>query len=242
MKCVLVLSAVMAITAPAWAQSPRAAAIKPRVYASPQEVYEATREADVRQDTRAIFYCLTPEAQEIEVLEYLMACGTTRHAEKAQTIRKQYGVDEAALNAEYDKRYSKKHGFDLAGWRAKHDQAMNKALDKANAPNVIELDTSDVPEPPPHDEVLVRQVVSDLVTDKPGFCEAVSKLVGSSDQPGPGALVNLRIQGDNAVGRRSSTWYHLHTLGGQEKKVWTTDLVTIRFRKVQGSWLIDTPE
>ena len=131
----------------------------------------------------------------------------------------------------------------MAKWKVKYDQAMNKATEKANAANVIEVDTSEVPAEPPNDEVLVRQVVSDLVTDKSGFCEAVSKLLGRSDQPGPGRLVSLRIQGDTVVGHSSQLTYHLYTpAGGREEKVWGTDLVTIRFRKVQGNWLIDKQE
>jgi hypothetical protein len=197
------------------------------------------REAHARRDTRVIFYCLTPEAREIAVFDLFFACHTHRNT---QAVLKRFGLDDGALNAEYERRYSKKHGVDMATWRAKHDQAMKKALEKANAADTIEVDTSDVPAPPPSDEVLTRQVVSDLVTDKPGFCEAVEKLIGRSDQPGPGRLVSLRIQGDTAVGHRNVTSYHLRNVGRGDEKVWTTQLTAICFRKVQGSWLIDMPQ
>lgn len=231
MTRLLLLSAVaVMLTLPAWAQSPCAVADKSRAYASPQEVYEACRAVASHIDTRAMFYCLTPEAREIAVFGSLFACGTTRHVEKAEAIRKQYGIDDAALNAEYDKRFYKKHGITTAQYQAWYE---------ARTANADALDPSEIPRP--NDETLLRQVVSDLVTDKPGFCEAVSKLVGRSDQPGRGRLVSLQGQGDTAVGRRTLTSYHLRNVGRGDEKVWTTQLVTIRFRKVQGSWLVDMP-
>jgi hypothetical protein len=234
MRSLALLSGVTAmLMASAWAEPLRTAAVKARAYASPQEVYDAAREAEARQDLRTMFLCLTPEAQEVTVFESLFACGTTRHVEKAEAIRKRHGVDDAALNAEYDKRFYKKHGITAAEYQARYDE-------KARAANAGALDPSEIP--PPNDEALVRQVVSDLVTDKPGFCEAVSKLLGRSDQPGPGRLESLQIQGDAAIGRKSQTSYHLQNVGRGMEKVWTTQLVTIRFRKVHGSWLIDTPQ
>ena len=54
MRGLSLLSAVTAMfMASVSAEPPRAAAAKARVYASPQEVYEAMREADARQDARA---------------------------------------------------------------------------------------------------------------------------------------------------------------------------------------------
>src|SRR5256885_1603927 len=110
MRNLSILSAVTAMfMASVSAEPPRAAATKARVYASPQEVYEAMCEAHARQDYRALFSCLTPEAQAIAVFETFFACNTHRNTE---AVVKKYGLDDAAISAEYDKRYYKKHGID----------------------------------------------------------------------------------------------------------------------------------
>jgi hypothetical protein len=218
------------------AAPPRAAAAKARVYASPQEVYEALCEADARQDYRALFFCLTPEAQAIAVFETFFACHTHRNTE---AVLKKYGLEDAAISAEYDKCYYKKHGIDSAKHRAKYDEAMRKASEKASAAGSLELDTSEVPALPRHDDALLIQVVSDLVRDKPGFCEAYHKVVGRSDDP-PTRLEAVRIQGDVAVGRNTAFVHSLHRDGRGERRVDTPYPSAIYFRRVQGSWLIDT--
>jgi hypothetical protein len=181
------------------------------------------------------------------VFEAWFACHT--HLGTEATL-KRFGADDSAINAEYSKRYFKKHGIDVSKAMEAHKEALDKAFEEARRvhPNPAPGETIGVtddalPALPPHDEQLLRQVVSDSIINKPGFVEAVERILARGDRGAagerPGPLEGLRVQGDRAVGRSRRMVYHLRNVGRGDEKVGDVVPVMFHFRRVQGSWLID---
>lgn len=108
----------------------------PPGYASPQEAFEARRDAVARRDWRRAFASSTPEVQDAEVsllgFGWLLVEGGMEGGPfdgpgeegrkegrvKLRATMKKYGLDAERLWAEYDKRYLASHGVDLAKIKA----------------------------------------------------------------------------------------------------------------------------
>jgi hypothetical protein len=225
-----------------------------KVYASPREVFDAYREAVDKQDWRTVFLCMTPERREDEVFEAIFSCAMRPDEPEVLAVLKQYGVEEEAVNEEYLKCYQKKHGVDTTKLIAemKDEAAARRALQndpewagKTPVPAVAgsRMD-SGRPSLPPNDEVLLRQVVSMLVTDKAGFVEEADKATIGKDANPPRftKLEQLSLNRSTATGRTSSTRYHIEGLSGKDVKVGQTVGSTFHFRNLQGGWFIEREE
>lgn len=227
----------------------------PTVYSSPRAVFDAYIKAQNKGNWRTVFSCLTSESQELEVFEMLIACETTGAYQKALAVRKKYGADDAALNAAYYKKYKEKHGVDIAKLIAERENNAKKAAEsrkkqgkKEPASGSTPIATAGPSEElgpplPPHDEDLVREVVSAQIKDKAGFFEDANKaIVNAHDvelEPRIGQLEGVNIEGDRARGSAKVMIFHLESTHGEAtRKVGHTVEMTFHFRRVNGGWLL----
>lgn len=185
-------------------------------YQSPTAVFNAYREAGGKRDWRKCFACLTPEAQKETVFEVFFSC-TMSSSEESRAIVKKY-VDGAAANDEFQKKYRKKHGIDIA-----------KLVEgRENDPTF---------RPPPPDRDLLRDAVAAHVKDKAGFYEAATDLFVKTAVSPLGDLEDLTVHDDTATGRAKRTI--VPTPGESPPAVDKIDK-TLKFRRVNGGWLLDS--
>lgn len=230
----------------------------PKGYASPGAVFEAYRVAHEKQDYRTVFFCLTPESQELAVFETYFAANMHLNNPKMVAVLKQYGVEEKGIEGEYYKRYWDKHGIDLAKVIADQEKAREKAKKspekQKNAPTqgiAVRLVPAPEGEPgnarpslPPTDQDLLQKALLARIADRAGFVAAVEKVLANKEgHPGFSKLENLTIQGDTATGCANTIIDHWEAEQGKpEKKVGDVVKVTFHFRKWKGSWFIHIGE
>ena len=140
-------------------------------------------------------------------------------------------VDARAAVDDYEKQYKKKHGIDLAKFRADHQHDRTFVT------------------PPPQDEQLWRDAVVSHVKDKLGFCVAVAKHFDERDanrhEEKPvwslGDLEQLVVQGDVATGHAKETM--LPRGGESPRKPGQPPPIydkPFEFRRLNGGWLLDS--
>jgi hypothetical protein len=227
---------------------PHAAPPAPTVFATPQAVFDAYRTGD----RRTAFFCLTPEFRDSAVFEAYFACHTRPATQEVLAVLKRFGADDAAVHAEYCKRYKEKHGVDIAKVEAEYEAKMAEAFAEYVQKNKIRPGDGAVAVPesvlekagprPPQDAALARQALIDTVVDKAGFVVAVGQALGQPDgRPGQlGPLKGVQVKGDRATDQAAVTVYHLEARPGTaERKVGQRVDTTFHFRKTKDGWLIE---
>jgi hypothetical protein len=228
-------------------------------YSSPQRVHEAYRQACDEDDWRTVFYCLTPASRDSEVFVTFDGC-TFRHEDpKVAAAMKKYGLDQDAVMKEYTRRYRNQHGVDLdklgAEIQRRQQERFNKRRENQSGPAngnralvpVPGPDEGETPEPslPPVDYRLMREVVLQFVTDKPGFYEEANRALWPAAKddtlrPSVGALQGVVIRGDRATGWVIVTRHHLGT--GQDgitrREAEPPIRQSVQFRKLNGGWFM----
>jgi hypothetical protein len=219
------------------------------MYSSPQVVYEAFRRAAARQEYRVAFLSLTPGFQEREVFESFMVCMDSGLPAVRALLRK-YHVDSEALMAAYADRYQQKHGTDILKLRLDYAQKRFKAQEEylrqhpeaRAAGGGIAIPSAKLGPPPPEDEELIYRSVVAVIADKVGFYEEVNQTIALDPDTLPrfGDLEGLNVEGETATANACVTSFVLHSgRGGPlEKDAETRDKI-VRFRLLDGSWLID---
>ena len=211
-------------------QSPAAStADDPKSYDSPQQVFDAYREANANGNYRSVFFCLTPAARDNALFRMYVS---HRNNPQMTAVTKKYGIEMDEVSIKYHQQYKTKHG-------KQH---------KAVSLDGTELIQPSLSSPPiaPHqlvDKALYRDVVCAEVSDKAGFYDAAAKITKTSDDlPPVGKLQDLKVQGESAKGNANVTRivYSLRT--GKLKKELDTYLETFHFRKAEGGWLIEKKE
>lgn len=207
----------------------------PRLYSSPDAVFNAFREASKKHDWRTAFFCLTPQAREAAVLEAFSLCNLSTRNPKIPGILKKFGAEGKVVYAEYQRRYREKYG--------EAPQEIKPAPPAFSRPPSPFPEEKDWPPFPPRDQDLLRKIVNGLITDKPGFYEAVNNILEYGRAP-IGKLEDLIIQGDTATGQASKTLYVINIgAGGRPEKELEEALKEIYcFRKLNGAWFIDKRE
>jgi hypothetical protein len=197
-------------------------------YPSAKAVFDAYREAREKREWGKLFSLLTPQAQKDAVFEDFFSCTMSNSGEAAAIIRKY--VDGAEANSEYEQRYKKKHGIDLAKHRAGHE----------TDPKYV---------PPEHDDQLWRDVVAAHVKDKAEFNAAVAKYFDERDaerhEVEPvmplGKLEHLVVHDDTATGSAKQTVLprpgESPLKPGQAPPVYEKPFT---FRRVNAGWLLDS--
>jgi hypothetical protein len=226
-----------------------------KVFATPQEVFEAFREAGTKHDWRTVFLCLTPERRDDHVFETWFQCQENIDNANVAKVLKKYGVEENAFQAEYFKLYQEKHGVDLAKlereYEKKKEQAVSAYLKKhpQTGKEAVAVPTSELAgiEEPPDDEELVRKAAIGLISDKIGFFADAANALSerSEERPAFGELKAVRIQGDKATGRadQSGNYHYEKKPGKMEiKKADPPVPMIFHFQKLRGSWLIGQQE
>jgi hypothetical protein len=241
------------------AQTKPPSATPAKAYSSPQEVFDALRDATDRQDWRTVFLCQTPNARDNLVFETYFACNMHLHNPQVLAVLKKYGADPAVITADYYKRYHKKHGVDIAKLIAqradkraeaavaylqkqgKNVRAQNNRGDVVPVP-VTEADIG--PPLPGTDEKLFHEVVSARVADKAGFFEAANKIIMDKEMlPKIGQLTELTVRGNTATGHATKTLYHFSTAVGQTpQKGAQSFTLTYHFQKTPRGWLLEREE
>jgi hypothetical protein len=201
-------------------------------YSSPKAVFDAYREVRGKREWGKLFSLLTPEAQNAAAFEEFFSCTMSDSGgadTEATMIVKKY-VDLGTIQDDYEQKYKKKHGIDLAKHRAGHE----------TDPKYV---------PPKHDEQLWRDVVAAHIKDKAGFFEAVAKHFDERDakrhEVNPvmplGELEHLVVHDDTATGNAKETI--LPRSGesplkpGQAPPVYEK---SFKFRRINGGWLLDS--
>jgi hypothetical protein len=215
-------------------------------YASPKAVFDAYREARAKREARAVFSVLTPQTQSAAVFEAIFSCmerqgtdairGRRSEAKEIGLIVEKYFDYPAAVD-DYQKQYKKKHGIDLAKFRAKAEAETEKN------PNAVIAE-------PPRDDQLWYDAVTAHVKDKAGFYVAVKKHFQERDAKHHindpvwplGDLEQLVVQGDTATGRAKETILpradESPLKPGQKPPIYERPF---KFRRINGGWLIDSP-
>jgi len=227
----------------------------PKGYSSPVAVFDAFRASRDQQDWQTILPCLTPELRDDQVFEAFFACSMQRSNPRIVAVLKKHGVDSEAILAEYHKRYKEKHGVDIAKLLADRKAAAEKAAPSRKPQEGTQSSGEGIAVPgssseqlgpprPPDDEALLRTAICAAVRNKAAFCGDVDSVITNSKRPTPiGKLEQLRVHGDTAVGLAKTMIYH--TRSGPEEslqKVGQEIGLNFRFRKLNGSWLIESKE
>jgi hypothetical protein len=197
-------------------------------YASPQAVFNAYQEARMNREDRNLFSLLTPEAQNDAVFESFFAC-MEQGSKEMGPIVPQY-VDLATLGDDYEKQYKKKHGIDLAKFRAEHEHDRTFVA------------------PPPHDDQLWRDVVAAHIKDKAGFFEAVAKHFDERDakrhEEAPvsplGELEQVVVHDDMATGHAKMTILRRPGESPPKSEKPSVYEKPFKFRRLNGGWLLDS--
>lgn len=183
-------------------------------YASPAAVFDAYRKARDEKDSRKVFSLLTPRKQNSMISGAFFFCAI-RPSEETRAIVNRF-VDGTGLEDEYNRRYQEKHGIDIAKFKAEHEQDPDYT-------------------PLPLDKDLQDEVFAGHVKDKAGFYEAAAKLADGRVHP-LGRLEQVDIQGDTATGRAES---RAIPPVDEPPRVMPSFYKTIRFKKINGGWLVD---
>lgn len=134
----------------------------PPGYASPQEAFDARRDAVARRDWRKVFASLTPEVQDEEVMnlayfwiyiedgmeggpfDKLPEAERRAGMARMRAVMKKHGLELQELWAEHDKLYQAAHGVDrakiVADLRKRGRERMEEARKKATAEERKEFD------------------------------------------------------------------------------------------------------
>ena len=241
----------------------KAASEPPKGYASPREAFEAYRKARNQKDWRTLFFCMTPDLQNRQVIglwyeSWELAEGSEKEVFAAWA---KHNLD--GIRADYQKLYSKKHGFDFERLKAEQEKwyAEQEKRRKRYYETHPEVPKDSVvsdhlllkpgekaggPEGPAEDHQLLQEVFLQRVTDKAGFYEEIMKIgvdVHNSylGDPNVGELEQLRTTDDTATGRVAITrQIGLETdAKGKETKIMDTARSSIHFRKLAGKWFLD---
>ena len=188
-------------------------------FTSPIAVFNACRQAEAAGNWRAAFRCYTPERQDEEVFEALIACETTAHYREAIAIRQKYGVDDAKLNSEYQKTQNNKPGTAAASSpNSERDERKSSAAEKPS----------------------IRVIVAAIVKDKAGLFSEVNSLTNHQTKLSIGELKLLSVTGDIANGQAGVTIVHHETVPGKpSRSVATVVDKLIYFRRINGQWFVD---
>jgi hypothetical protein len=220
-----------------------------KTYSSPNAVYDAYCLAVRTEDWRTLYFLHTPEAQRDMVFEAVFVC-LMHDSEKPHpliSVQEEYGASEAAFGKRYYEGYKKKHG---------HAELIDRYLAKAiphwesndKGAGGSETAQNDTTEPPPEfaavsalpkDDELTRQALFDATKDKVRFFAEVQKIVSEGRKPTVfGQLEHIIIKGDTATGQARLTFSP--SPGSMKQDVTESDR-TIKFRRINGSWLMDGP-
>ena len=215
----------------------------PKVYASPEAVFQAYRQGLAKNDARIWYFCLVPTLRDEQVIESLFACGI--HMAPDDPVRKKFGLDDASLGSEYNKRYEKKYGVNPSKVHEEYYQKLQKAQEEFVRRHGNSIDKALItqeaikqigPMPQLHDQGLYRLIVLEKVTDKIGFVAAVEAALRTPghDPIKFSPIRNVRIVGDSASGQTTGVHYGLRREpGGPEKKMEYRYDQTVQFRKTK---------
>lgn len=184
------------------------------MFGSPQEVFDAFRAAESREDWHTIYSCFTPKLKNAAVIELLEGSYLFPDTKKVDEVRKKYGVNTSVAMVEYNRRLKEKYGV------LPHEQ-------KVRSP----------------DRLLLQEIVLAQLTDKEGFFVEMQKTLFNKEwTPELGDLEQIDIQGDSASARANKTVYTLRgETGDTATKVAEKITARFQFSKENGVWLMDIP-
>lgn len=207
-------------------------------FSTPNEVFEAFRDAHDNHKWLDEFNCFTRSAQTNMVYELYVACAARDNDSATMAILKSHNVDPTLVGSDYENRYKQKHGVDLAKARAQSEQ---KLEEYRRSPVKSEKTLMDALAMPSLDQGILEEVVCARIKNKAKFYDDVSKrLFGSQDSPSRfGNLERVTVHGSTAVGFATFTSYHLeHYPNRPIKPVKDTFTKEFHFEKADGGWLI----
>jgi len=186
------------------------------VYASPAEVFGAYRQALARRKWQTAFFCLTPQSRMLAILEVFTNCQLHQDA-RIDALLKKHNVTPADVGADYDRRLQAKQA------------APNTSPDAREANAGPDLD-------------LFSQILDERVANKVDFFAGLNELTNGPDALKLGALERVEVKQDQATGQAAVAIVHIEqvTANGPQVRKNTWHVETFRFRKEQGSWLIET--
>jgi hypothetical protein len=226
------------------------------VYPSPIAVYEVFRASYDRRDWQTIFSCLTPKFRDEQVFEAFVACSMQPSNPRIVAVLKRHGVNSEKIRAEYHRRYKEKYGIDiarlLADRKAVAEEAAQPQKSKEGTPasgkdkGIAVPGKSEELKPPcpPTDEVLLQASVCEAVTNKAAFCCEVDTIIKNGERSAPmGKLEQLTVDGDKAVGLATTVVCHYGAQPDRKSQMVMQEMgIHFCFRKVDGSWLIESKE
>ena len=223
--------------------TPKSAAQAPTVYATPNAVFDAYREAIAKNDTRTVLLCQVPEMRG-DAYQAFVSSGMAADKPKVVAVLKKFGTE--AIWPQYVKQYKSKHGVDPEKAEVEYDAKLEKALSDyyarhgKNAPYpeaiVKQLGAE------PRDEQLLRSIANQKIPDSIAFIAELEDAARNADsEPNLlGPLKNLRIKGDTAEAETTQAIYGISSEGaGKPNKRFRQDVpMPINFRKTKAGWLI----
>jgi hypothetical protein len=195
------------------------------IYATPADVFEAYKEAEWKREWRKSFDCFTPEAQKNMMFELAFQVGLSALDGSQKASLKKFF--DGKREPDFEQEFQEKFGMDHATFREK----------MRGDPNLAAMEAAE--------QQLVRDVMAAHVRDKAGYFEAVRNLLDLSNDRGfVGELKQVTVEGDTASGQADSIYQSLSNEVSDEgkrvqKRVRTRFDNTLRFRKVNGGWLIE---
>jgi hypothetical protein len=190
-------------------------------FASPQAAYEAMDRAMKTKDWRGAFRCITPGSQEAAVWANYQDWIFVEENAEVRALLNKYGVGIDVVLKQY-------------GEEKERTIQTGKASVSTNRDPKISSDHE------PLDFELWRKIVLRRLSDKAGFFSDTRDLTlkrgGEFPQFGP--LYDIRVAGDAATGLTTMTTSFEKSDETGIKKVYTTDVKTHHFRRLNGRWFV----
>jgi hypothetical protein len=234
--------ATLAMALVPWSMAPCAEnAAPPRGFKTPYEAYEAYRKASEKRDWHAVFSCLTPGSQDSMIVSTYYDWLFVAENPKVGAMLSRFRLTPDQVLSEYEeaqRRLDEKQG--IASPAATDAPAYQKPQAGQRAvPGPPDSHT--VPAGRPLDYERFSRIILKRVSDKTAFFAESSELAFSrrGDLVRLGALKDLRIAGETAIGRMTFTDYYLgFDRGEKPKKIYTSVAKEIGFRKINGRWFV----
>jgi hypothetical protein len=223
--------------------SHKQSAVESRGADTPSERFDAFQKAGENGDWRAVFFCLTPEAQDDAIFEAYFACNMRLNDAKVLALLQSFGVSSDVVDKKYYEQYELKHGMSTPDSQREGVPAPLSS-GASNASAILGSEESPAHRAPPLDQDLYRNVVLSLIADKAKFYDAACGILQNGRTfPGRKNLRDLSITGDAATGIADTTMQHLESASGETPhEVQQQVAVKFYFRSVSGNWLIERME